>query len=134
MDGIKFLPLFLFFKQQAVSFYPSAVTREGNKKAAALVEKYFEKCDATWRGLGNIPGSGLRLKEEYAHFDAGSAGLDSDVKINSHCRCGEVLCGKIRPDGCPLFRKICTPLNPQGACMVSEEGACRAFYETGHKP
>ncbi len=116
------------------NFYPSAVTREGNKKAAALVEKYFEKCNATWRGLGNIPGSGLKLKEKYALYDAGSAGLDNDVKINSHCRCGEVLCGKIRPSGCPLFGKVCTPLNPQGACMVSEEGACRAFYETGHKP
>ena len=68
------------------------------------------------------------LREEYAWLDAGSAGLVEDKKKNAACRCDEVLMGKRQPRECPLFGKVCTPLTPQGACMVSTEGSCFSFF------
>ena len=108
--------------------YPSVVTWEGNRTAAEQVKKYFTVSDATWRGLGKVPGSGLLLREEYRDYDAGSAGLDTDEKKNPACRCDQVLTGRLRPNGCPMFGKGCTPSDPQGACMVSEEGSCHSYY------
>lgn len=110
------------------NYYPRAVTQKGNEKARDFVNKYFVPCDAVWRGMGCVSGSGMRLRDQYLRYDAGSMGLDMDNKINQGCRCGEVLTGKITPSSCPLFGKVCTPLTPQGACMVSEEGSCRSFY------
>ncbi|MBO6214432.1 MAG: hydrogenase formation protein HypD [Lachnospiraceae bacterium] len=109
------------------NFYPSVVTKEGNPKAKVLMDKYFEPSDAVWRGLGVVPGSGRLIKKEYEWIDAGSRGLDEDDQRNPACRCSEVLSGRIKPGECPLFGKVCTPLNPQGACMVSEEGSCHAY-------
>lgn len=110
------------------NFYPAVVTEEGNLRAQELVEKYFVVGDATWRGLGEIAGSGLYLREEYARYDAGSRGLSEDQKKNKACRCDRVLTGRVKPKECPLFGSVCTPLTPQGACMVSEEGSCNAAY------
>lgn len=110
------------------NYYPSVVTREGNVRAKQLSDTFFEPCDAVWRGLGNIPGSGMALREEYAAFDAGSRGLQEDHLMNRACRCGEVLMGKIRPNECPLHGKGCTPITPQGACMVSPEGSCNSWF------
>lgn len=110
------------------NYYPSVVTREGNTHAKELVGTYFEKCDAAWRGMGIVKDSGLRLKSEYSRYDAGSMGLDTDEKKNNACCCDRVLMGKIRPYECPLFGKLCVPLNPQGACMVSTEGSCFNYY------
>ncbi|MBQ0059527.1 MAG: hydrogenase formation protein HypD [Lachnospiraceae bacterium] len=109
--------------------YPSVVTRNGNEEAQRMVEKYFTKTDAVWRGMGSVAGSGMVLKEEYASYDAGSYELVEDRKINKACRCDKVLIGQIRPSECPLFGKVCTPLTPQGACMVSGEGSCRSMYQ-----
>lgn len=111
-------------KGMVKNFYPSVVTAEGNEKAKALIDRYFEPSDAAWRGLGIIPGSGLCLRAAYASFDAGSRDLTEDNQQNQACRCGQVLTGKLAPTDCPLFGKVCTPLTPQGACMVSEEGSC----------
>lgn len=113
---------------KVMNFYPSVVTREGNTAAQALIEKYFETDDAVWRGLGKIPGSGRMIRGEYSRYDAGSRGLTEDHRKNKACRCDQVLMGKIRPTQCPLFGKACTPLNPQGACMVSAEGNCSTWY------
>lgn len=107
-----------------VNLYPSAVTANGNKKAQALVCKYFEPCDAAWRGLGVIPASGMALRPEYRQFDAGSAALTRDQSKNPLCKCAQILTGELAPPQCPLFGAECTPLNPQGACMVSLEGSC----------
>lgn len=109
------------------NYYPSVVREEGNIKAQNLINKYFDKCDAVWRGMGIVANSGRMLRLEYRDFDAGSDGLNDDHKLNGACRCDEVLMGKITPDKCPLFRKVCTPTNPQGACMVSTEGSCHAY-------
>ncbi|MCR4999006.1 MAG: hydrogenase formation protein HypD [Lachnospiraceae bacterium] len=106
------------------NFYPSVVTHDGNVIAQAKVEKYFEPGPAVWRGMGEIADSGLYLRKEYAALDAGSRGLDEDHKINKACRCDQVLMGKITSEECPLFGKVCSPLTPQGACMVSSEGSC----------
>ena len=113
--------------------YPRVVRTEGNPAAVRLMESIMEPCDAEWRGLGVIPQSGLRLREEYAQFNARKRFRLPPVqgRANPGCRCGEVLQGKCRPDDCKLFGKICTPLHPAGACMVSNEGACSAYYQYG---
>lgn len=106
------------------NFYTSVVTKDYNPKIQSQLNKYFVNTNVAWRGMGIIPESGLILKPEYAQYDAGSAGLDVDNKRNKACRCGEILMGKAKPSDCPLFGKVCTPSNPAGACMVSEEGSC----------
>lgn len=113
---------------KVLNLYKSAVTDTGNEKAKALVNKYFEPCDAVWRGIGRINNSGMALKKEYAAYDAGSRELIHDNVKNKKCRCGEVITGFSSPCDCPLFAKTCTPENPQGACMVSNEGACFHYY------
>lgn len=110
-------------KANLFNFYPSAVTENGNTEALRRVERYFEPCTASWRGLGAIPHSGLRLRDEFAHLDADSDALTED-HIPTGCHCGEVIAGRCAPADCPMFGKVCTPENPFGACMVSMEGAC----------
>ncbi len=113
--------------------YQRIVKPEGNKKAQALIEEVFEPCDTAWRGIGVIPGSGLRIRERYADFDAArQIGVEvEEPKEHKGCLCGEILKGKVTPKDCPLFRKACTPENPVGACMVSSEGTCAAEYKYG---
>lgn len=113
---------------KVLNLYKSTVTDTGNDKAKTLVNKYFEPCDAVWRGIGKINNSGMALKKEYAAYDAGSRELIHDNVKNKKCRCGEVITGFSSPCDCPLFAKACTPENPQGACMVSNEGACFHYY------
>lgn len=106
------------------NYYPSVVTADGNRQAQEKVENFFEKKDAAWRGLGIVPRSGYELRQEYRFLDAGSEGLIEDEKMNKACCCDKVLTGRMHPKECPLFGKVCLPSNPQGACMVSEEGSC----------
>ncbi|MBE6030256.1 MAG: hydrogenase formation protein HypD [Clostridiales bacterium] len=112
------------------NLYKNAVRDEGNKKALEVLEKYFEPGAATWRGLGEIPDSGLYLKPEYAEYDGGSRGLDADMELPEACSCASVIVGKINPNECPMFGKGCTPLHPYGPCMVSAEGACGIWYRS----
>ncbi len=110
--------------------YARGVMPEGNPVAMAAIDEVFETCAATWRGLGEIPGSGYRIREEYADFDAMKR-FDPEVEPTIEpkgCRCGDVLRGIMAPSECPLFRKVCTPENPVGPCMVSGEGSCAAYY------
>ncbi|MBQ9042269.1 MAG: hydrogenase formation protein HypD [Eggerthellaceae bacterium] len=110
--------------------YARGVMPEGNPNAVAAIDEVFETCTATWRGLGDIPGSGYRLRDEYASFDAVRR-FQPDVEPTVEpkgCRCGDVLRGIMAPSDCPLFRKVCTPENPIGPCMVSSEGSCAAYY------
>lgn len=113
---------------KALNMYPSVVTDEGNTAAKEKVAKYFRPYSAAWRGMGLIENSGMILKDEYSEFDAGSAGLNEDKMFNNGCSCGEVISGKISPNSCPLFGRVCTPDTPQGACMVSTEGSCFHYY------
>ena len=111
--------------------YKRSVTPEGNQGALKLMDEVFEPCDSAWRGMGPIPGSGLALREKYALQDS-SKRFDLSVppaKEPPGCRCAEVLRGLVRPFECGLFRKTCSPRNPVGACMVSSEGTCAAYYK-----
>lgn len=111
------------------NLYPRAVSERGNPVARELLAKWFEPGDSRWRGLGEIPLSGLRLREEFAHRDANRLEMQVDpTREPRGCRCGDVLKGKIEPHQCPLFDRTCTPLHPVGACMVSGEGTCAAWY------
>jgi hydrogenase expression/formation protein HypD len=116
-----------------VNAYPRVVRPEGTPAAVALMERVMEPVDAEWRGLGVISQSGLRLRDEYASVDARKK-FDMpriEGRPNPTCRCGEVLQGHCKPSDCPLFGKVCTPQHPVGACMVSGEGACSAYYQYG---
>ena len=110
--------------------YARGVMPEGNPVAMAAIDEVFETCTSTWRGLGDIPGSGYRIRDEFAQFDAVRR-LQPQVEPTQDprgCRCGDILRGIMAPDECPLFRKVCTPENPVGPCMVSSEGSCAAYF------
>jgi len=110
--------------------YTRAVTYEGNTKAQDAIRRVFDVVDGSWRGIGSIPSSTLKLREEYAEYDARER-YEIDVgpgrDIYPGCSCHLVIIGKITPDECPLFMKACTPERPKGACMVSSEGTCRIW-------
>ncbi len=111
--------------------YPRVVRPEGNPVAMKTIAEVMEPCDSEWRGLGIIPDSGLRLREEFRDYDARVklALPKIEGKPNPACRCGDVLQGKCKPKDCKVFGKVCTPEHPVGACMVSNEGACSAYYQ-----
>lgn len=113
--------------------YARVVRPEGNPAAQAALAKVYGEVDAAWRGIGVIPASGLGVREEYARFDARYVlGVDVEpTREAAGCRCGEVLRGVIKPPACPLFGRACTSDHPVGACMVSVEGACAAWYKYG---
>ena len=116
-----------------VNCYPRVVTDEGSQSGRKLIEETFDSIDSEWRGLGVIKDSGLNLKSEYINFDARAKYEVPKIKgkPNPGCRCGDVLLGKCKPNQCPLFGQVCNPEKPVGACMVSGEGACSAFYKYG---
>ncbi len=114
--------------------FTRAVTRDGNRKAQALMAEIFElRPDFEWRGLGRVPDSGLRIGERYAAWDAERRfGVEERaVPDQKGCECAAILRGQKRPRECNLFGTACTPESPLGACMVSSEGACAAHYAYG---
>jgi len=110
--------------------YKRVVREEGNPTALKSIYDVFDKSDSVWRGLGNIPGSGLKLKKKFLKFDAKTFFPVKRIKSRepAGCECGSVLKGIKKPAECRLFSKICKPENPIGPCMVSSEGACAAYY------
>ncbi len=110
--------------------YVRSVRREGNQPAQDLVSRVFELVDRQWRGIGNIPRSGLGLREEFAAFDAERKFTLDGIRATEpvECRAGDVLVGRLKPYECPAFGTLCTPTRPLGAPMVSSEGACAAYY------
>jgi hydrogenase expression/formation protein HypD len=110
--------------------YRRAVSAAGNRRAQETMRQVFEPCGSRWRGLGSIPESGLRPREAYAAHDARRA-LPLSVpegREPAGCICGTILKGQAEPTSCPLFGGVCTPEHPVGACMVSSEGTCAAYY------
>jgi hydrogenase expression/formation protein HypD len=110
--------------------YPRAVMPEGNAKAQLVIRDVFETVDATWRGIGVIPESGLAIRDAFESFDA-----EKMLHINAidteepkGCACGEILTGLKIPPECSLYKIKCTPTDPIGPCMVSSEGTCAAYY------
>ncbi len=114
--------------------YKSVVREEGNPRALEMLNEFFESADACWRGIGMIPLSGLRLKKRYGYRDISNI-IDTNVSVAGHepsvCSCGEILKGIKTPYECSLFGNVCTPETPVGACMVSTEGSCAAYYKYG---
>lgn len=111
--------------------YRRAVTYEGNLKAQQLMQKVFAKESTSWRGIGKIPQSGLKIRKDYASFDV-EAQFPIKVKESKDhpgCICGDILRGLKTPPDCSLFKKVCNPSHPLGACMVSSEGTCAAYYK-----
>lgn len=111
-----------------MNLYDDVITENGNQNAQHLVNKYFEPCDAAWRGMGIIPGSGMAIRSEYSMYDAGSRNLTRDSEEMTLCACKDVITGKKRPPECMLYQEYCTPENPKGPCMVSLEGSCFNYY------
>jgi hydrogenase expression/formation protein HypD len=110
--------------------YDRAVTRTGNLKAQEVMQAVFDITDAVWRGIGVIPRSGLKIKPRLAAYDAEAAfALDvPDAPEPRGCACGQILTGTKIPPECPLYKTVCSPVDPVGPCMVSSEGTCAAYY------
>lgn len=126
----RLLELSLAGKAEIVNDHPSVVTLQGNAHAQRIMDRCFEPSAADWRGIGNIPASGMALREEYAHRDARRKfAVKREQAKPTGCRCGEVIRGVLKPAGCPLFGSACTPYRPVGPCMVSSEGSCSAEYQ-----
>jgi hydrogenase expression/formation protein HypD len=113
--------------------YGRTVSPEGNVRAQELLAEIFEPQPARWRGVGEVAGSGYKIRDSYGEFDAERLFVinPGPSKDPAGCRCGDVLRGLIRPTGCPLFGRACTPERPVGPCMVSGEGACASYYVFG---
>lgn len=111
--------------------YSRGVRPEGNRRAMDLLWSVFETADTEWRGLGTIPASGLMLCNEFADFDAHKRFSSPETKSGEvpGCGCGDILRGIKLPHDCPLFKKVCTPTNPVGPCMVSSEGTCSTYFK-----
>lgn len=135
LEGIYFLiQQIVEHKPRVANQYIRVVTPGGNLKAKNLISRVFRVNEATWRGLGRIPKSGLKLRDEFSQFDVEKV-MPLNLKHKTlniqqkKCRCGEVLKGLLEPPECALFNKACSPQHPVGPCMVSSEGACNAYYK-----
>lgn len=114
--------------------YSSVVRREGNPQAVKVQEQVYQAAEASWRGMGNIPLSGMKMRSEFSMYDIEQVlplEMPERQQKKTACRCGEVLQGKIKPMECPLFGKACVPEHAIGPCMVSVEGTCAAWYKYG---
>lgn len=120
-------------RAEVMNNYRSVVTDAGNVAAQRILAQVYEVADAEWRGMGIIPASGLRMRDDFADFDIERVEpLEIErVEKKSACRCGEVLRGLINPTACPLFGRVCQPLHAIGPCMVSVEGVCAAWFKYG---
>jgi hydrogenase expression/formation protein HypD len=125
-------------RPQVENQYMRVVNRQGNPKAQKIIYKVFEQSASSWRGLGRIADSGLRIRKEFSRFDAekvfsmtthSSRRTTQDARRTTQCQCAEVLKGKITPRDCRLFGRACCPDSPVGPCMVSSEGACNGYYK-----
>lgn len=116
--------------------YKRLVSYEGNLKAQELINKYFKKVPFKFRGIGEVQDSGYELKDEFDNYNAKIVYKEilptKEVKDNKACRCPDILKGIAKPHDCKIFGTVCTPTNPIGACMVSSEGACSAYYKYGN--
>ncbi len=119
--------------------YPRCVSREGNTAAMGAIEDVFTRTSGEWRGIADIPDANFELNETYADHSARKQfdieGVEGDADpLTEECICGDIMAGTASPEGCALFGEECTPQNPVGACMVSDEGTCKIWHEYGGKP
>ncbi|PTD93434.1 hydrogenase formation protein HypD [archaeon SCG-AAA382B04] len=117
--------------------YERAVRDKGNQKAQKMMTEVFEVFDAKWRGIGEIPNSGLKLSDEFREFDAREnfeIELGESRDIHPGCKCHLILTARGTPEDCGLFGDECTPQDPHGPCMVSDEGECNIWFRYGRRP
>ncbi len=132
LHGVDLLTDMIAGERAAVgNAYPRAVREEGNPEARRVIHRFFIRQDASWRGLGNIPASGLGIRDSFRHMDADPLVPEADLPPDEEpegCMCAVVLRGGALPVACPLFDTACDPSHPIGPCMVSGEGACAVYY------
>ena len=135
----KLLELIRDRRPEVANMYPRCVTSEGNRRAQEVLWKVFRPVGGRWRGIAHVPNGNLRLRDEFARFDARRR-FKIDVSrlwdyappsLAHSCICGDIMAGIASPSACPLFGKECVPDNPVGACMVSTEGTCRIWHQYG---
>lgn len=139
---VRLLELVNARKPQVENAYPRCVTREGNARAQALLWQVFRATGGRWRGIAHVPNGNLRLRDEYACYDArrrfqidaSSLWNHAPTKLVQQCRCGDIMAGIASPSDCSLFGGQCTPDTPVGACMVSAEGTCKIWHQYGGHP
>jgi hydrogenase expression/formation protein HypD len=127
---------------QVVNMFPRCVTPEGNRNAQAQLWRVFRSTGGNWRGIAHVPNGNLRLRDEFAHLDTRrrfaidlrSLWHHAPSTLTQQCVCGDIMAGIASPNRCPLFGKECTPDTPVGACMVSNEGTCKIWYQYGGHP
>jgi len=127
---------------RVVNAFPRCVTPEGNLRAQEILWRVFRPVGGRWRGIAQVPNGNLRLRDEWAGFDArrrfaiDTSGLAerTPVGLAQACRCGDIMAGIASPQNCRLFGRECAPARPVGACMVSSEGTCRIWHEYGGHP
>jgi hydrogenase expression/formation protein HypD len=135
LEGVYFLiQQIVKNKPEVANQYMRVVNPEGNLKAQRIIFDVFKVENASWRGLGRIPKSGLKIKDAFSQFDAEERiPIGYELRATSYelrrCRCGDILKGLALPLECPLFSKVCKPAHPIGPCMVSSEGTCNAYYK-----
>ncbi len=119
-------------KFETLNEYSRVVKPEGNIVAQRIISEVFESVSSPWRGIGRILDGGLAIKDQYEKYDADKKfdiKIEKSTDIHPGCSCHLIMTGKLSPNECKLFRKICTPLNPVGPCMVSMEGTCSIYYK-----
>ena len=139
---VQLVELVLERSPRVVNSFPRCVTRQGNARAQATLWRVFRPIGGRWRGIAQVPNGNLRLRDEWARFDArrrfeiDAAELAelAPAALAQACRCGDIMAGIASPEECRLFRRECTPADPVGACMVSSEGTCRIWHEYGEHP
>jgi len=132
LDAVRLILKMMVKDEPAVlNGYTRVVREEGNRIAQQQMADVFDVCDASWRGLGVVPQSGMCLGADFKEFDACERFALPEIRphIPAGCACGEILKGKLTPRDCRLFAKVCQPTQPVGPCMVSSEGACAAYYQ-----
>ncbi len=122
---------------RAENGYQRAVDYEGNPKSKRLIKDVFKETDATWRGIGNIPDSGLTLNRKFEEWNARKRfeiEAEEGIEASENCLCPQVITARATPGECELFKEKCTPSSPYGPCMVGEEAMCNIWYRYGGRP
>jgi hydrogenase expression/formation protein HypD len=127
---------------RVVNAYPRCVTKDGNRAAQEKLWNVFRPVGGRWRGIAHVPNGNLRLKDEWARFDArkrfdidlSSLWDEAPATLSQECICGDIMAGISSPADCRLFGKECHPEKPVGACMVSSEGTCKIWHQYGGHP
>jgi hydrogenase expression/formation protein HypD len=139
---VRLVELIASERAEVVNMYPRCVTRDGNARAQEKLWRVFRPIGGRWRGIAHVPNGNLRLRDEFARFDArrrfaidlARLWAGTPPRLSAQCICGDIMAGIASPNDCVLFGKDCVPEAPVGACMVSSEGTCKIWHQYGGHP